>query len=171
MPLYGKIDCLMDMIDLKEIPAPPRLIPALVAGFDAITNHILVILFPIIIDILIWFAPHLRIKNLVKDFIFELTSLSTIEGAELSEMIGVGQEAWLQVAEQYNLAIAFRSYPVGIPSLMATSMPLDTPLGMPIMVGPSVGISDTVLTMEQTRSIVPTRFKLILGTGLNWRSP
>jgi hypothetical protein len=134
MPLYGKIGCLMDMIDLNEVPAPPRLIPALVAGFDAITTHILVILFPISVDILIWFAPHLRIKFLVENFIGEMSALSAIEGAELSEMIGVGQEAWLQVAEQFNLATAIRSYPVGIPSLMASSMPVDTPLGIPEMV-------------------------------------
>ena len=119
MPLYGKIDCLMDKIDLNEVPAPPRLIPALVAGFDAITTHILVILFPILTDVLIWLAPHLRIKKLVEDVIGEMIALSGIESTELSEMVGVGQDAWLQLADRYNLAIAFRSYPVGIPSLMA----------------------------------------------------
>jgi hypothetical protein len=134
MTVYGKIGRLMDMIDLKEVPAPPRLIPALVAGFDAITNHILVILFPFFLDILIWFAPHLRIKKLFENFIGEMASLSAVEGVELSEMIGVGQEVYLQIAEQYNILIAFRSYPVGIPSLMASSMPLDTPLGIPEMV-------------------------------------
>jgi hypothetical protein len=144
----------MDMIDLKEVPAPPRLIPALVAGFDAITNHILVILFPIFVDLLFWFAPHLRIKNLVEDFIREMSALSAIEGAQLSEMIGIGQEAWLQIAEQYNLAVAFRSYPVGIPSLMASSMPLDTPLGNPEMVE------------IQTFSAVIVISILLLGLGL-----
>jgi hypothetical protein len=134
MPQYGKIVPLMDMIDLKDVPAPPRLIPALVAGFDAITNHVLVILFPIVLDLLIWFAPHLRMKNLVENFIVEMTSLSAIEGGDLSEMIGVAQGAWLQVAEQYNLATALRSYPVGIPSLMVFSMPIDTPLGIPKLV-------------------------------------
>ena len=62
----------MAMTDTQEIPAPPRLIPALVAGFDAITNHILVILFPIVFDILIWFAPHLRLKNLIETLIGEM---------------------------------------------------------------------------------------------------
>ena len=134
MHLYGKIDCLMDKLDLKDVPAPPRFIPALVAGFDAITTHILVILFPILTDVLIWLAPHLRIKKLVEDVFGEMVALSGIESTELSGMVGVGQDAWLQLAEQYNLAIAFRSYPVGIPSLMASSMPLDTPLGMPVMI-------------------------------------
>lgn len=133
MPLYGKIDRSMDMIDLKEIPAPPRLIPTLVAGFDAITNHILVILFPIAVDILIWFTPHLRIKEMIETFIGEMVSLSALEGAELAEMIDVGKEAWLEIAEQFNLVVVFRSYPVGIPSLMSSSLPLDTPIGMPVL--------------------------------------
>ena len=134
MPQYGKIVSLMDMLDVKDVPAPPRLIPALVAGFDAITNHVLVILFPIVFDLLIWFAPHLRMKNLVENFIVEMAALSAIEGGDLSEMIGIGQEAWLQFADTYNLATAFRSYPVGIPSLMVFSMPMDTPFGIPALV-------------------------------------
>ncbi len=124
----------MAMTDSQEIPAPPRLIPALLAGFDAITNHILVILFPIIFDILIWFAPHLRLKNLIENLIGEMVLLSENEGAELAGMIDVGKDVWLDLSEQINLAIALRSYPVGIPSLMASSLPLETPFGIPVMI-------------------------------------
>jgi hypothetical protein len=123
----------MAMTDTQEIPAPPRLVPALVAGFDAITNHILVILFPIVFDILIWFAPHLRLKSLIETLIGEMALFSANESAEFTGMIDAGKDAWLQIAEQINLAIAFRSYPVGIPSLMASSLPLKTPFGIPIM--------------------------------------
>jgi hypothetical protein len=146
------------MIDMKEVPAPPRLVPALVAGFDAITAHISVILLPIFVDILIWFSPHFRIKNLVEAFIGEMAALSSIEGADLSEMFEVGQEVWLQVAEQFNLIIMFRSYPVGIPSLMASSIPLNTPLGVPGMMEiPTIGAVFFV-------SIFFLCFGLILGT-------
>ena len=48
-------------------------------------------------------------------------------------MIDVGKDAWLHLAGQINLAIALRSYPVGIPSLMASSLPVETPFGIPIM--------------------------------------
>ena len=123
----------MAMTDSKEIPAPPRLTPALVAGFDAIANHILVIFFPIVFDVLIWFAPHLRIKVMIESFVAEMVLLSANDGAEFAEMIDAGKEAWLQIAEQFNLAIAFRSYPVGIPSLMTSSLPTETPIGVPVM--------------------------------------
>ncbi|MFC1997169.1 hypothetical protein ACFLXI_06130 [Chloroflexota bacterium] len=121
------------MTESQEIPAPPRLIPALVGGFDAITNHIFVILFPIIFDILIWFAPHLRLKSMIENFIGEMVLLSSNEGTELSDMIDIGKDTWLQIADQINLAVALRSYPVGVPSLMVSSLPLETPLGIPFM--------------------------------------
>ena len=123
----------MAMTNSRELPAPPRLIPALVEGFDAITNHILLILFPVALDLLIWFAPHLRLKNLIETILMEMTLFTANEGPELASMVEAGREVWLQMAEQINLASALRSYPVGIPSLMSSSLPLETPLGVPWM--------------------------------------
>ena len=94
---YGKIGSSMAMIDSQELPAPPRLIPALVEGFDAITNHILVIFFPIALDLLIWFAPHLRLKNLIETILMEMTLFTTNEGPELESMIDAGSEVWLTI--------------------------------------------------------------------------
>ncbi len=130
---YGKIGSSMAMTDSQELPAPPRLIPAMVEGFDAITNHLLLILFPITLDLLIWFAPHLRLKDLIEALLMQMTLISTNEGPELSSMIETGREVWLQMAEQINLVVALRSYPVGIPSLMSSALPSDTPLGVPWM--------------------------------------
>jgi hypothetical protein len=123
----------MTTTDSQKLPAPPRLIPVLVEGFDAITKHILIILFPIALDLLIWFAPHLRLKNLIEALLVEIALFSPNESAEFSSMIEAGREIWLQMAEQINLAIALRSYPVGIPSLMSSALPLNTPLGIPWM--------------------------------------
>ena len=130
---YGKMVTSMTMTDSQELPAPPRLIPVLVEGFDAITNHILIILFPIALDLLIWFAPHLRLKNLIEALLAEMALFSTNESAEFSTMIEGGREVWLQMAAEMNLAIALRSYPVGIPSLMTSALPVKTPLGLPWM--------------------------------------
>jgi len=130
---YGKIGSSMTMTDSQELPAPPRLIPALVEGFDAITNHIFLIIFPVALDLMIWFAPHLRLKNLIETTLMEMTLFAANEGPELTGMIDAGREVWLLMAEQINLAIALRSYPVGIPSLMSSLLPLETPLGVPWM--------------------------------------
>jgi len=121
------------MTNSQELPAPPRLIPVLVEGFDAITNHILIILFPITLDLLIWFAPHLRLKSLIEGLLAEMALFSTNESAEFASMIEGGREVWLQLAKELNLAVALRSYPVGIPSLMTSALPVNTPLGLPWM--------------------------------------
>ena len=117
------------MTETSEISGPPRLIQTMVAGFDAITNHILLILFPLGLDLLIWFAPRLQITNLIRAFLAEVAALSVNETPELADMLEAGQEAWMQFAEWINLMSALRSYPVGIPSLFAASPPVETPLG------------------------------------------
>ena len=117
------------MTETSEISGPPRLIQTMVAGFDAITNHILLILFPLGLDLLIWFSPRLQITNLIRAFLAEVAALSVNETPELADMLEAGQEAWMQFAEWINLMSALRSYPVGIPSLFAASPPVETPLG------------------------------------------
>jgi hypothetical protein len=121
------------MTESQELPAPPRLIPAMVAGFDAIANHILLITFPLGLDLLIWLAPHLRLKVLIETFLAEITLFTENDGPELTNMIEVGKEVWLQMAERINLIVAVRSYPFGVPSLMTSSLPLETPMGAPKM--------------------------------------
>ncbi|HBX71302.1 MAG TPA: hypothetical protein DEH25_18485 [Chloroflexi bacterium] len=148
----------MTMTDSQELPAPPRLIPALVAGFDAIANHVLLIVFPFILDLLIWFAPHLRLKNLIETLIAEITTLSISNGAEITNMFEAGKEVWSLMAEQINLSVVLRSYPVGIPSLMAASSPLENPLGSPTMLEiPSIGIAFLII-------LLLTGVGLVLGT-------
>ncbi len=151
---YGKIGSSMAMTDSQELPTPPRLIPALVEGFDAITKHILLILFPILLDMLIWFAPHLRLKKMIEAFLAEMTLFTLNEGPELTSMIETGREVWLQTAEQINLAVVLRSYPVGIPSLMSSALPMETPLGTPWMLEISSAGYAILLIV------------LLLGTGL-----
>jgi len=130
---YGKIGCSMTMTESQELPAPPRLIPAMVAGFDAIANHILLITFPLGLDLLIWLAPHLRLKVLIEAFLAEIALFTANDGPEFTSMIEAGKEVWLQMAERINLVAAVRSYPVGVPSLMTSSLPLETPIGAPKM--------------------------------------
>jgi hypothetical protein len=164
------------MTDSQELPAPPRLIPALVAGFDAITNHIMLILFPFILDMLIWLAPRLRLKNLIETFLAEVTRLSANESPELINMVETGREVWLQMAERINLAVILRSYPVGIPSLMSSSMPLESPLGTPRMLEiPSLGYTFVVAILLITVGLIfGTLYYLLVaqassGEGMQWQ--
>jgi hypothetical protein len=173
---YGKMIASMAMTDSQEIPAPPRLIPALVAGFDAITNHISVILFPIVFDVFIWFAPHLRMKVLIENIVADMVKLAASESVELADMVEVGKDAWLQIADQINLTIALRSYPVGVPSLMASARPLETPVGIPLMIDvPNIGYALIIVFLLMGLGMILGTFyyqlvcSAALGGDLLWR--
>jgi hypothetical protein len=147
----------MKMKDSPVSPAPPRLISSLVAGFDTITNHIVLILFPVGLDILLWFGPHFRLKTLISSFISDLTSLPGFDAPEMEEILQPSMELWSVMAEQFNLLTTLRSYPIGIPSLMVSNQPVRVPVGRPMMVDIStLGIAILLL-------MIFTVLGLILG--------
>ncbi len=74
----------MNNINSKAMPAPPNIIHIILAGFDSITNHLILILFPMLLDLLLWFGPRLSIKNLVKSM---LNTMAKMPGANSPEMI------------------------------------------------------------------------------------
>ena len=119
------------MTESKIIPAPPQLFRSLVAGFDTITNHIALILFPIGLDLLFWLGPRLSLKHLIDQWVGEVIkqSLSIAPDAETLGMLESAQELWSSAGDHFNLFVALKSYPIGIPSLMASILPLEMPLG------------------------------------------
>jgi len=116
------------------MPEPPKTLQSLRVGFDAITRHIGLILFPLILDILIWFAPHLRVKQRLLRFVNGFSEFDSLENPELNELLQTSQEVWGVIAERLNLVAALRSYPVGIFSLLSSVFPIQTPFGDPMFV-------------------------------------
>jgi hypothetical protein len=104
--------------------SPPKLIPSLVGGFNLITNHVQLILFPILLDLLLWFGPHFRIMRLMQPVLSEFN-----QAYNLQSIIQNGQDLWTTVLEHFNLISAVRTFPVGIPSLLAGQGALQTPFG------------------------------------------
>lgn len=117
----------------RALLSPPSLIVALRAGFDAITNHIALILFPIALDLYLWFGPHLRLKQLIESIVGQLVGLYALQDPGAKEMLQVIKDVWMEIAAQFNLFIALRTYPVGVPSLLASASPVGTPSGTPLM--------------------------------------
>lgn len=113
------------------LPPSPNLITALRAGFDAISNNIALILFPIALDLLLWLGPHLRLTRFMEASLGQLASLEDLSAAGMAEFIESGREFWSFVAEQFNLLAALRSYPVGVTSLMVSRFPMRAPFGEP----------------------------------------
>jgi hypothetical protein len=116
----------------QEMQPPPGLMAALRGGFNAITNHIGLILFPAALDLLLWMGPQVRLTQLIQSFLDQMAEFYALADMDTAELLNAGQEMWLLMAERFNLAIGLRTYPVGVFSLMSSRLPVETPLGEPI---------------------------------------
>ncbi len=123
----------MSATEHQASPEKPSLTAALMAGFDAITNRMELILFPLGLDLFLWLGPHLQLKNLVEQLVGQLNSIPGIDAPEVAQALELNRELWSLVAERLNVFSALRAYPVGITSLMASRQPVTTPLGLPVV--------------------------------------
>jgi hypothetical protein len=128
--LYGKIIFRMNTSMETGAITPPRLFPSLKAGFDAVASHLGLILFPIALDALLWFGQHVSIKSWLAPIIGNYIQYTTSNAsADLKALLETSQETWTTLSQNFNLVSFLRSYPLGIPSLMAGIQPSVTPLG------------------------------------------
>ncbi|OGN72205.1 MAG: hypothetical protein A2X25_00645 [Chloroflexi bacterium GWB2_49_20] len=112
-----------------KLPPPPGLIPALAAGFDAIANHVAIILLPALLDMLLWLGPRLRMKTLMQPVMDQLANTSVPLSASLPDPASL-QQLWTEFLTRFNLFGLLRTFPVGTASLMSSSMPDKSPLGV-----------------------------------------
>lgn len=95
-----------------------------------VANHAYLILLPIVLDLLLWFGPHLRVKSLFGPALADVLSfLKQSSAAEMQPMLQSMGKLWDLFLEQYNLLSTLSTFPVGIPAQMAVLMPRTTPLG------------------------------------------
>jgi len=118
-------------INKIALPESPNVLKSIKNGFDAITKHLILLLFPIGFDLVLWFAPHLRITTLLKGVIAEMDEVSALLSPDFGEIVETSQEIWMIAAERINLFITLRSFPVGIFSLFTSILPIENPLGNP----------------------------------------
>ena len=120
------------MFDIRNEPKvlPPKLIPSLVEGFNAVANHIYVIILPIFLDLILWFGPFVRIKNLVLPTVLNASDLSApAYGQDSQAFLQTAKEMWTLILEKFNLLYNMRTYPIGIPSLLSYKGIQQNPLG------------------------------------------
>jgi hypothetical protein len=130
----------MSTTEKQVLPLQPSLTASLLAGFDAITNHLGLVLFPIALDLYLWLGPHLSLKKLVESVVDQMLSMPTTQAPETAQAIQFSRSLWLLVADRMNLFAALRSFPVGVPSLMASRQPVEAPPGFSLVWSvPSLG--------------------------------
>ena len=128
---YGKIIFRMNTSIETGAITPPRLFSSLKAGFDAVASHISLILFPIALDALLWLGQHLGIKTWLAPIVESYFKISALTGpADLQEFLNASHTSSMTFAENFNLLIFLRSYPLGIPSLISSIQPVESPLGL-----------------------------------------
>jgi hypothetical protein len=127
---YGKIKGCMEKDLNTSAVMPPRLIPTFVAGFNAVASHIYLILFPVLLDLLLWLGPLVRIKNLIQP-VFENAAQQMVGlyPADTLTLMQTSKDSIIKFFENFNLLFTLRTLPIGIPSLMVGIAPLNNPLG------------------------------------------
>jgi hypothetical protein len=91
------------------------------------------LLFPVGLDLVLWFAPHLQLKSLIEGLILEMSKASALLPADFGDVMEAGQEIWVMAGDRINLFLVLRSLPVGIFSVMTSILPVKNPLGNPAL--------------------------------------
>ena len=145
----------MDTQKLAALPPPPGVIGSLRAGFDAVASHVWLILVPLALDIVLWLGPRLSVDGLLRPFVryMFLQARRGVAASEMNQFLEA-QTIFLDGLQSFNLlslVSKFRTFPIGVSSLLAQKMPVETPLGeqsvvqissLPLLIGVAL-----VLTM------------------------
>lgn len=134
----------MNVQKLESLPPPPGVIGALRAGFDVVAGHVALILMPLLVDVFLWLGPRLSAAKLLAPIYrtaFEQTRFGLGSPEDASRLAQV-QHLFNETLEHFNLVsliTRLQMFPIGVSSLMAKIMPVESPLGEQRIVSISSG--------------------------------
>ncbi len=124
---------------------PIGAIKALATGFDRVAALPILILPSVVLDLFLWFGPHLVIPSIIQFISTGLTPPASVDPVVV-EQLALFKDSFLELASRYNLFTALSTLPaglpfnlifgliaslsVGVPSLIAIVLPTATPLGV-----------------------------------------
>jgi hypothetical protein len=112
----------MDSANPQNPPSPPSLMKALMAGFDAISNHIGLVFFSVLLDLVLWFGPRLRMEALFRGILEQSAAMPEMQGQQ--DVL----KQFMTLLQGFNFMSFLRTIPVGVPSLMVGKLSLVNPL-------------------------------------------
>lgn len=124
----------MNMQKLETLPPPPGVIGSLRAGFDAVSRHVVLILFPLGLDLWLWLGPRLSVNGLLHPYfrlMFDHARNGLMSASDIQRVVGT-QELFMEALKRFNLLSLLGkllTFPIGIASLSANTMPVATPYG------------------------------------------
>ncbi len=119
---------------------PPKIIQTLVQGFNLVASHPYIMLFPLILDLFFWFGPFYRVKELFTPALEEIikaissSASSSLSTSDIATTLQSAREMWDQVLNNFNVLSTLRTYPLGIPSLLASKAYTANPMGNPKLI-------------------------------------
>lgn len=120
----------METQEKQIISAPPRLIPSFIEGFNSVAGHIRLIILPVVLDLILWFAPRVKIKALLDPFLARYIDLVSTSGAtDVQNIISNYKVFFEEILTRFNLLSALRTLPIGVPSLLSGRGVVSNPLG------------------------------------------
>ena len=125
---YGKMVNCMTNINQPTIE-PPKVIASIKTGFDSVTKNISLILFPILLDLFLWLGPHISVKPIIDNLINSMGIYEKSLGSDFMTLYKENINMWELVGDRFNVFVSLRTFPVGVPSLLTSIMPIETPLG------------------------------------------
>ncbi|MEW6716219.1 MAG: hypothetical protein AB1345_01760 [Chloroflexota bacterium] len=87
----------------------------------------------------------MNLERLVYVFLEDLRFLVASGMVEAADLMQMDQEVWFELARRVNLLAALRAIPIGVPSMMAGRLPIETPWGDPSYLEISSLVSVVVL--------------------------
>jgi hypothetical protein len=109
----------------------PNVIQALISGFNTIANKPHLMILPILLDLFLWFGPAWRVDKVFKPLIDAIGNLPMIESVETGLSVETYVAVWQELLANLDLATSLRTFPIGVPSLIASKSPFINPLGSP----------------------------------------
>jgi hypothetical protein len=140
----------MNVQKLETLPPPPTVFSSLRTGFDVVSNHVVLILTPLAVDLFLWLGPRLSVGGLLSPifkFMFQQARLQ-IAASDASQYLEM-QTLFMEGLQKYNLLsllTKIQIFPVGISSLSAERMSVGTPFGAQPVVQVSSALELLVLS-------------------------
>lgn len=120
---------------LETLPPPPGVIGSLKAGFDVVSNHVILILMPLALDLFLWLGPRLGVNELLGPLyqaLFEQARRGLASPEDVKRLAQF-QDVLVELLQRFNLVSLLsrlQTFPIGLSSLLAKTLPAESPIGV-----------------------------------------
>src|SRR5215207_6100157 len=118
---------------LETLPPPPGVIGSLKAGFDVVSSHVILILVPLAVDLFLWLGPRLNVSDALGPLyriLFDQVQRGLTSPDDLKRLVQF-QDLFNDGLQRFNLVSLIsrlQTFPIGISSLLAKTLPMDSPI-------------------------------------------